>query len=88
MCGRIRIKIRKVYFYGKHMDLVWDGRKGIKIRTKGDCGSFLWCIRYIMILNWMWLGEFSWARTMYVTLKREEENMEASCMFIIVMENG
>jgi hypothetical protein len=27
-------------------------------------------------------------RSVYVTLKREEENMEVSCAFIIVMENG
>jgi hypothetical protein len=53
MCGRIRIKMRKAYFHGKHMDLVWYGRKRIKIRTKRDCGSFLWCIQNIMILDWM-----------------------------------
>jgi hypothetical protein len=41
-----------------------------------------------MILDWMWLGEFSWAITMYVTLKRKEENMESSYTFIIVVENG
>jgi len=44
MCGRIKIKIRRAYFHGKHMDLVWYGRKGIKIRTKGYCASFRWCI--------------------------------------------
>ncbi len=37
-------KIRRAYFHGKHMDLVWYGRKGIKIRTKGYCASFRWCI--------------------------------------------
>ncbi len=48
-----------------------------------DCGSFL-----CMILNWMQLEKFSWGRNVYVTLKKEEENMEASCTLIIVMENG
>jgi hypothetical protein len=39
MCGRIRI--RRAYFYGKHGNLVWYGRKGIKIKIKMDYGSFL-----------------------------------------------
>jgi hypothetical protein len=47
MWGRIRIKVRKAYFHGKHMDFVWSSRKGIKIRIKGDCGSFPWYIRKI-----------------------------------------
>jgi hypothetical protein len=55
MFTRIRIKMRKVYFHGKHVDLVWYGRKGIKMRMKGDFGSFLWTNGDIMILNWMWL---------------------------------
>jgi hypothetical protein len=80
--------MRKAYFHGKHMDFVWYGRKGIHIRIKGDCGSFPWYIKKTMILDWMWLRKFSWARIMYVTLKREEESMEASCTFIIIMENG
>jgi hypothetical protein len=41
-----------------------------------------------MILDWMWLGEFSWGRSLYVTLKIEVENMEISCLLIIAMENG
>jgi hypothetical protein len=41
-----------------------------------------------MIVNWMWLGDFSWGRSVYVTLKRQEINMEASCIFNIVMEIG
>jgi hypothetical protein len=41
-----------------------------------------------MILDWMWLGKFSWGISVYVTLKKEEENMEASRAFIIVMENN
>jgi hypothetical protein len=56
MCERIRISIRRAYFYGRHVNLVWYG---IRMRTKGDCGSLLWSMGNIMILNWMWLEEFS-----------------------------
>jgi hypothetical protein len=35
----------------------------------------------------MWLGKFSWGISVFVTLKKKEENMEANCTFIIVMEN-
>jgi hypothetical protein len=35
MYGRIEIRIRETYFYGGHMDLVWYGRKGMKMKTKG-----------------------------------------------------
>jgi hypothetical protein len=56
MCGRIRI--RRVYFYGRHVNLVWYGRNEIRMKTKGDSGSVLWSMGYIMILNWMWLEEF------------------------------
>jgi hypothetical protein len=45
-------------------------------------------IKKIMILDWMWLREFFGGRNMNATLKREDENMEVSCTFIIVMENG
>jgi hypothetical protein len=38
-------------------------------------------IRKIMILDWMWLKEFFGGRNVYVTLKREEKNMEASLCF-------
>jgi hypothetical protein len=41
-----------------------------------------------MILDWMWLGEFSWGRNVYVTLEIEVESMEISCTLIIAMENG
>jgi hypothetical protein len=57
------------------------------MRTRGDCGSFPWSMGDIMILNWMWLEEFSWGRSVYVTLKRDDESMETSCTSIIVMEN-
>jgi hypothetical protein len=50
---------------------------------KEDCASFL-CI----ILDWMWLGEFSWGRNVYVTLKIGVGNMEISCTLILAMENG
>lgn len=30
MCGRISIRIRKAYFYGRHVDFVWYGRTGIR----------------------------------------------------------
>jgi hypothetical protein len=29
MCGKIKIKIMRAYFYGRHVDLVWYGRKGL-----------------------------------------------------------
>jgi hypothetical protein len=34
MCRRINIRIRKAYFYGKHVDFVWYGKKGIRRRIK------------------------------------------------------
>jgi hypothetical protein len=40
-----------------------------------------------MILDWTWLGEFSWGRNVYVTLKIEE-SMEVECIPILLMENG
>jgi hypothetical protein len=42
---------------------------------------------YKMILNWMWLGEFSEGRNVYVTLEKEEESMEVECILIIAMKN-
>ncbi len=66
------------YFHGKHVDFVWYGRRRIKRRIKGDYGSFP-CIQNIMILDWMWLGGFSSGKSVYVTLKREETNMETNC---------
>jgi hypothetical protein len=41
-----------------------------------------------MILNWMWLGEFYWGRSVYVTLDIEVESMEVFCILILAMENG
>jgi hypothetical protein len=41
-----------------------------------------------MILYWMWIGEFSSRRSVYVTLEKEEENMQVKCTFIIAMKNG
>jgi hypothetical protein len=41
-----------------------------------------------MILDRMWLVEFSWGRSVYVTLEIEVKSMEMSCILIITMENG
>jgi hypothetical protein len=87
MCGGIRIRMKRAYFHGKHMDLMWYGRKGIMMSIKKDCGSFHQGIFKITILDWMWLGKFSWGISVYVTLKKKDEDMETSCTFIIVMEN-
>jgi len=65
--------------------VVWE--KWIKMRIKRDCESFLENIENIITLDWMWLGEFSWERSVYVTLKKEEESRKVSCSFIIVMGN-
>jgi hypothetical protein len=43
---------------------------------------------FYMILEWMWLKEFSWGRNVYVTLETEVESMEVSCTLILAMENG
>jgi hypothetical protein len=40
MCGKIKIRIMRAYFYGRDVDLVWYGRRGIKRRIKGNCGLF------------------------------------------------
>jgi hypothetical protein len=36
----------------------------------------------------MWLGKFSWERSVFVTLEIEVENMEVFCILILAMENG
>jgi len=48
-----------------------------------DCGSFL-----CMILDWMWLKEFSWGKNVYVRLKINVKNMEISCTLIFIIESG
>jgi hypothetical protein len=89
MCGRIMIKIKRAYFQGRCVDLMWYERKGIKMKIKGDCGSFPWSMGDIMILNWMWLREFSLGRSVYVTLKKIKiKNMGKSCICLYIMENG
>jgi hypothetical protein len=60
---------------------------GIRRRIKGDWGSFP-CIQNIMILYWMWIGEFYLRKSVYVTLEKEEEIMQVGCTFIIAMKNG
>jgi hypothetical protein len=32
MCGGISIRIKKAYFYGRQVDFVWYGRRGIMRR--------------------------------------------------------
>ncbi len=40
-----------------------------------------------MILNWMWLREFSWERSVYVTLKKKKKkNMRESCTRFILIQ--
>jgi len=34
----------------------------------------------------MWIGELCLGRSLYVTLEKEEDNMEVGCTFIIAME--
>ncbi len=47
-----RIKIRRTYFYGRHVDLVWYGRREIiQRKIKGDCGSFFYIQYYNFILD-------------------------------------
>ncbi len=41
-----------------------------------------------MILYWMWIGEFFSRISVYMTLEKEEENMQVEYTFIIAMENG
>jgi len=41
----------------------------------------------IMIIDWIWLGKTFWGKNVYLTLKRNEKNMETSCILLIVMEN-
>jgi hypothetical protein len=40
--------IRKAYFHGRHVDLSWYGKRGIKKKIKGDYGSNFPCIQDIM----------------------------------------
>jgi hypothetical protein len=66
---------------------MWYERKGIKMKIKRDYGSFPSSMGDIMILNWMWLREFSWRRNVYATLKKKK-NMTESCIYPYIMENG
>jgi hypothetical protein len=36
----------------------------------------------------MWLGEFYFGKSVYVTLEIDVESMEVSCTLILAMENG
>ncbi len=74
------IKIMRAYFHGRRVDLMWYERKGIKMKIKGDCGSFPWSMGNIMILNWMWLREFSWGRSVcdIVGKKKHGKNLYLS----------
>jgi hypothetical protein len=40
MYGNIKIRIRKTYFYERHVNLMWYGRKWMKMGIKRDCRSF------------------------------------------------
>jgi len=67
---------------------MWYDRKGIKMKMKGDCGSFFSSMGDIMILNWMWLRELSWGKCVYATLKKKEKKIIESCIYPYIMENG
>jgi hypothetical protein len=36
------IRIKKAYFHGRHVDLVWYGKKKIRMNIKGDYESIPW----------------------------------------------
>jgi hypothetical protein len=64
------------------------------------CGEYISWVLYLsfeeedfesshcMILDWMWLGKFSLARSVYVRLEIDVESMEVSYTLILAMENG
>jgi hypothetical protein len=75
-------------------------RKSRKIKVQPLCGEYPSWVLYLsfekedygsflcMILDWTWLGEFSWGRNVCVTLEIKMESMEVPCTLIIAMENG
>jgi hypothetical protein len=75
-------------------------RKSRNIRIQPLCNEYFYWVLYLpfeeenypsflcMIIDWMWLGEFSWGRSVYVTLKIRVESMKVSCILILAMENG
>jgi hypothetical protein len=75
-------------------------RKSRKIRIQPLCSEYISWVPYLsfeeedcdpflcMILDWMWLGEFSLGRSVYVTLEIDVESMEVFYILILVMENG
>jgi hypothetical protein len=81
-----KIKIKKAYFHGRHVDLMWYGRKGIRMKIKGDYESILcntrkyYDYRLDMVRKNI-LGEKC------VFDIRNEKNIETSCILLIVMEN-
>jgi len=72
--------------------------EGIKIRIQPLCNEYIFWVPYLsfaekdyasflcMILDWMWLREFSWGKNVFATL--EMESMEIFCILIFAMENG
>jgi len=73
-------------------------RKSRKIWTQPLCGEYPSWVAYLsfeendygsffcMILDWMWLEEFSWGKSVYVTFEIEVESMEVSYTLILVLE--
>ncbi len=60
MCGKIKIK--KAYFYGGHVDLVWYGRNEIGMKIKTDCESILWCMEKYYDLKLNMIKKVFWGK--------------------------
>jgi hypothetical protein len=74
--------------------------KFMKIRIQHLCGEYPYWVPYLsfeeedcawflyMILDYMWLQEYYWGRSVCMTLKIEVESIKVSCTLIVAMKNG
>jgi hypothetical protein len=64
------------------MGLMWSWKEWGLEGQEENCESFH-CIQ-----NWSFLWDHSFGEKVRVTIEKKEKNMEASCIFILVMENS
>ncbi len=76
--GRIRIRI--VYFHGRHVDLVKYGRTWIKRIIEGDYGSF-YCTPFCIGIIYLFFLRIECAI-------REGENMKVECVYFLQWKMG
>jgi hypothetical protein len=63
------IKIRRVYFHKRHVDLLWYERKGVKMKIKRDCVDHSLGRFEIYDSRMDVVRKVFWVRNVYVTLE-------------------